>query len=503
MIGAGGEISRRALLGGLGLGTAALLGGGGYALLDGRQTGSSRLDVAGWRRVRGRHYYIGHRGAGDVRPEHTMPSYQAAADWGMRALEVSTSSTSDGVLVCMHDLTLDRTTNGTGPVNAHTWAELTKLGVTQPQLGPAWANTPIPRLEDVLKTFGGRMVFCLEAKRYEDYPLMMDLVARLGLQKSVIVKAFHLSNAVADAKSAGYPVFSYFGVPDLSLAGIPDAAKPLDARTDCLVLPTTSAATGDQLLPAPYVQAAVATGLPVWVYPVHRRSEADYFFGLGVSGLVTPNYRYLTSRTASTRFDTWNTKAVASGELNRLPDEKTYAPQWTGTDELTLAKRDSQHFITLGQFAPLATATGSYQIDLQVRWNLLPNQHLDTGVAIAFGHADDRYWEDGLGSSDGYHALLTAAGSLELYSHLAGQRAGQLLSVPVQTPAPVEGQWMTLRLAVFPQGISWSRLDAAAPDSGSAAQVTADDRRFRGGYLHLGRTSAEKSSVSFRSLTVG
>lgn len=495
-------VSRRAMLGGLGVGAAAVLGGAGFYLFDDRQAaGTPTLDVSRWRRVRGRRYYIGHRGSGDVRPEHTMPAYQAAADWGARALEVSTSSTSDGVLVCMHDLTLDRTTNGSGPVNAHTWAELAKLSVVQPQLGPAWAHTPIPQLTDVLDAFGGRLVLCLEAKRYEDYPLMMDLIAKRGLQKSVIVKAFHLSNAVADAKSTGYPVFSYFGVPDVSLAGIASAAHALDARTDYLVLPTTSGATGDQLLPAPYVRAAVATGIPTWVYPVHRRSEAAYFFDLGVAGLVTSSYRYVTTDVPSTQFDTWDSKAVASGEMSRTPDEKTYAPQWTGTNEFTLAKRGSQHFITLGQFAPLPSATGSYQIDLQVRWNLLPDDRT-SNVTLAFGHADDRYYEEELGASDGYHAVLTAAGSLELSAHFVDQRSGQLLGTPVQTPAPQEGEWITLRLNVFPRGISWTRLDAASPDTGSAAQVSVEDQRFRGGYLHIGRTATDKSSVSFRSLTV-
>ena len=501
MIGDSGQVSRRAMLGGIGLGAAALLGGGYYLFDDRQAAGSGALDVAKWRQVRGRRYYIGHRGAGDVRPEHTMPAYQAAADWGARALEVSTSASSDGVLVCMHDLTLDRTTNGSGPVVGHSWAELSRLQVSPAQLGPAWAGTPIPRLEQVLETFGGRLVLCIEAKRYEDYPLVMDLIAKHRLQKSVVVKAFHLSNAVADAKSTGYPVFSYLGVPDVSLTAITEAAKPLSPRTDCLVLPTTAQAAGDRLLPEAYVRAALATGVPVWVYPVHRRYEADYFFNLGVSGLVTSSYQYVTTRAPVTRFDTWDTKAVASGELSRTPDEKTYAPQWTGDDELTLAKRDTQHFITLGQFAPVANANGSYQIDLQARWNLPPND-TSKGIALAFGHADDRYYEDGLGASDGYHAVLTTAGSLELHSHLAGQRTGEQLADPVRTPAPVQGEWVSLRLNVFPQGITWTRLDAAATDTGSPAQVSADDSRFRGGYLHLGRTSAEKSSVSFRALTV-
>jgi glycerophosphoryl diester phosphodiesterase len=505
--GEGGLVSRRAVLGGLGItALGAALGGTGAYLYDDHRhaTGSTRLDVAGWRRIRGNRYYIGHRGAGDVRPEHTMPAYQAAADWGARALEISTSSTSDSVMVCMHDLTLDRTTDGTGAVHDKTWQQLTKLGVRQPQLGPAWTRqplTPIPRLEQVLETFGGRLVLCIEAKRYEDYPLLIDLIEKHGLQKSVIIKAFHLSNAIADAKGAGYPVFSYFGVPDVSPDAIGTAARVLDPKTDYLVLPSTYGPKGDSVLPEAYMRAAVRTGVPVWVYPIHRRSEADYFFGLGASGLVTSSYRYVTTRTPSTRFDTWNTKAVASGEMNMLPDEKTFAAQWTGEAELTLAKRDTQHFITLGQFGPLPNAGGSYQVDLQVRWNLLPHD-TTTNVTLAFGHADDRYYEEGLGASDGYHAVLTANGSLELYVHRAGQQVGERLGSPVQTIAPEEGQWIALRLNVFPQGITWTRLDASSPETGSAAQVSVEDRRFRGGYLHIGRTATDKSSVSFRSLTV-
>jgi len=502
MSGANGDVSRRAMLGGLGVGAAAVLGGAGFYLVDNhRSAGTAAMDVSRWRQVRGSRYYIGHRGAGDVRPEHTMPSYQAAVGWGAQALEVSTSSTSDGVLVCMHDLTLDRTTTGSGAVNEHTWAQLTKLSVAEPQLGPAWAHTPIPRFTDVLDAFGGRVVLCIEAKRYEDYPLMMELIAKRGLQKSVIVKAFHASNAIADAKSTGYPVFSYLGVPDADVDTLAAAAKPLDARTDYLVLPTTGPTTGDAPLPAALVRAAVRTGIPIWVYPVHRRSEADYFFGLGVTGLVTSSYRYVTNRAPMTRFDTWNSKAVASGEMNLRPDEKTFAPQWTGPAELTLAHRGDQHFFTLGQFAPLPNATGSYQIDLQARWNLFPKDTIK-GITLAFGHADDRYYEDGLGVSDGYHAILTAAGSLELYAHLAGQDAGEQLGEPVQTTAPQQGQWISLRLNVFPQGITWTRLDAPSPDTGAPAQISVEDRRFRGGYLHLGRNSTDKSSVSFRSFTV-
>ena len=67
--------------------------------------------------------------------------------------------TSDGVLVCMHDLTYDRTTTGHGTVASQPSSVLSTIGILQPQLGPRWVRTPlpvVPRLADVLLSFQGR-----------------------------------------------------------------------------------------------------------------------------------------------------------------------------------------------------------------------------------------------------------------------------------------------------------------------------------------------------------
>src|SRR2546423_3386481 len=54
---------------------------------------------------------IAHRGASAYAPEHTLESYQLALKQGADFVEQDLQITRDGVLVCLHDLTLERTTN--------------------------------------------------------------------------------------------------------------------------------------------------------------------------------------------------------------------------------------------------------------------------------------------------------------------------------------------------------------------------------------------------------
>lgn len=54
---------------------------------------------------------VAHRGASSYAPEHTVESYQLALKQGADFVEQDLQVTRDGVLVCLHDLTLERTTN--------------------------------------------------------------------------------------------------------------------------------------------------------------------------------------------------------------------------------------------------------------------------------------------------------------------------------------------------------------------------------------------------------
>lgn len=70
---------------------------------------------------------IAHRGASGAHPEHTIGAYEAAVAEGADGVECDIRLTADGHLICMHDRTLGRTTDGSGPVGAATLEQIRRL----------------------------------------------------------------------------------------------------------------------------------------------------------------------------------------------------------------------------------------------------------------------------------------------------------------------------------------------------------------------------------------
>src|SRR5512140_3306235 len=71
---------------------------------------------------------VAHRGGGGLAPENTLPAFLSARDdWGADMIELDVHLTADGQVVVIHDPTVDRTTDGSGPVATKTLAELREL----------------------------------------------------------------------------------------------------------------------------------------------------------------------------------------------------------------------------------------------------------------------------------------------------------------------------------------------------------------------------------------
>jgi glycerophosphoryl diester phosphodiesterase len=68
-----------------------------------------------------------HRGGAALRPENTIEAFDHGLSLGADGLEFDVHLSKDGVVVVHHDATLDRTTNGRGPLAAHTAADLARL----------------------------------------------------------------------------------------------------------------------------------------------------------------------------------------------------------------------------------------------------------------------------------------------------------------------------------------------------------------------------------------
>src|ERR1041384_3922045 len=99
---------------------------------------------------------IAHRGASSYAPENTFAAFDLALRMGVSHIELDVHFTSDGHIVVIHDDTVDRTTNGHGPVTSHTLSELQALDAGA-WFGAGFAGERIPLFAAVLKRYTGRV----------------------------------------------------------------------------------------------------------------------------------------------------------------------------------------------------------------------------------------------------------------------------------------------------------------------------------------------------------
>jgi glycerophosphoryl diester phosphodiesterase len=93
---------------------------------------------------------IAHRGARALAPENTLAAFRRAREEGARWIETDVKLTHDGIPIIMHDDTLDRTTDGKGPVADITWADMQKLDAGS-WFDLAYKGEHVPRLAEVLR----------------------------------------------------------------------------------------------------------------------------------------------------------------------------------------------------------------------------------------------------------------------------------------------------------------------------------------------------------------
>ena len=92
---------------------------------------------------------VAHRGHSIAYPENTLEAYRKAIELGVEMVECDVNITRDGKLVMMHDPTLDRTTNGSGPVSAASWTEIQGLDAGA-KFKPEFAGARVPSTEETL-----------------------------------------------------------------------------------------------------------------------------------------------------------------------------------------------------------------------------------------------------------------------------------------------------------------------------------------------------------------
>jgi glycerophosphoryl diester phosphodiesterase len=128
--------------------------------------------------------YIGHRGARGEKPENTLLGIRYALELGLDGIELDIHLSQDGELVVIHDDTLDRTTNGKGPVKKYSLKELKNFD--------AGLGEKIPTLSeviDLMKEFNKELFIEMKAPGAEEK--ILKLIKEKKFTDFSILKAFN------------------------------------------------------------------------------------------------------------------------------------------------------------------------------------------------------------------------------------------------------------------------------------------------------------------------
>lgn len=140
-------------------------------------------------------YVMAHRGNRVHCPENTLVSFQRAIDEGADIIETDLHLSADDIFICIHDATLDRTTNGSGPVAEKTLEELKQLSAAYGR--PEFETERIPTLDELLRLIPPDRALALELKtsRFLEPVVARQLVNQLrqgGIFDRTVLLSFHL-----------------------------------------------------------------------------------------------------------------------------------------------------------------------------------------------------------------------------------------------------------------------------------------------------------------------
>lgn len=135
-----------------------------------------------------------HRGGPGIGyPENAIETFAWRAKSQPLIIEFDIQMTKDSVLVLMHDRTLDRTTNGTGPIKDITFAEIKKLHLKDSE-GNLTAYR-VPTLDEALAWGRGKVIFTLDVKRDVPYAMVADEVVRQKAEPYSIIITYSADEA--------------------------------------------------------------------------------------------------------------------------------------------------------------------------------------------------------------------------------------------------------------------------------------------------------------------
>lgn len=233
-----------------------------------------------------------HRGGAKLRPENTVEAFDHGLSAGADGLELDVRLSADGEVVVVHDATLDRTTDASGPVSARTAAELARVDAGWrfgERDGHPWrgCGLGVPRLADVLA-------------RHTSVPVIIEM------KDDSTALAERTVAVVREAGAAGRVVLgSFLRVPMRRARELaPDVSTSATTwevrwalyrarlgwnarRRPYRAFQVPQARGGVRVLSPRFVRAAHAAGVVVQVWTVDREDEIRRLVAWGVDAIIT------------------------------------------------------------------------------------------------------------------------------------------------------------------------------------------------------------------------
>ena len=231
---------------------------------------------------------IAHGGAAADAPENTLAAFELALEQGADGIALDIHLSADDHPVVIRDFTLERTTDGAGPVNAHRVPELKRLDAGGWYDG-RFRGQRVQTLQEMLERFRDRARFWLELKGGSAlYPGIEERVVSMleiyDVVDRTLVQSFD-RQAIHSVRALSREIRVGALVARAPLDG--DLLRPGAVHAIC---------PGTHLCTAPLMTEIRDAGLECYVWTVNEPAQVDRLVGWGVRGIITDRPGALRAR---------------------------------------------------------------------------------------------------------------------------------------------------------------------------------------------------------------
>ncbi len=216
-----------------------------------------------------------HRGASCGAPENTLAAFREAEAAGADGIELDVHLSRDGVPVVIHDETLERTTDGRGPVARMRHRDLSELDAGS-WFGPAFAGEPLPTLAEVLDWAAGRLRLNIEIKSAGAGNAVLDLLRQFPRARPVI-SSFNL-RLLEDLHRAA---------PEVPIAFLVDSRFWRRSLRKALACAAESFHPRQDLVSRTMIAACRSAAMPVYPWTVDDPQRVARLRRMGVDGVFS------------------------------------------------------------------------------------------------------------------------------------------------------------------------------------------------------------------------